>query len=314
MQRIPPLPALRAFEAVARLGSVVKAASELHLTHSAISHQLRALEDMLGLRLFDRRGKRLSVNENGRVYALQVRHALSDLSRATGTVVAQPREDELVIGTIPSFGAHWLIPRLPHFTSAHPELKISLRAGLQVADLEAEGIDVAIRMGHGGWDKVQQRELFADQLVAVAAPHFNGGRLPRTPIEVMAAPLLLSIENWRPWQDAAGLPADVLQGIRFNDSNLVIEAARHGHGVALSRLSLVHGMLQDGQLVQLTNVSVPYPNPYWLVWPVRSAGRARVEHFSQWLDAEIGAYLANVSGTDAEDDNLRPRVTLPRAG
>lgn len=300
MQRIPPLSALRAFEAVARLGSVVKAAAELHLTHSAISHQLRALEDTLGQQLFDRRGKRLAVNENGRVYAMQVRHALSDLSRATGSFLAQSREDELVIGTIPSFGAHWLVPRLPHFTAAYPELKISLRASLAVADLDAEGIDVAIRMGHGGWDKVQQRELFADRLVAVAAPHFNGARLPRTPAEVVAAPLLLSIENWRPWQEAAGLPADDLRGMHFNDSNLVLEAARRGQGVALSRLSLVHGALQDGALVQLTDISVPYPNAYWLVWPVRSAARARVAQFSQWLDAEIDAYLAKVSaGIDA---------------
>ncbi|MFV0664301.1 transcriptional regulator GcvA [Denitromonas sp.] len=304
MQRIPPLPALRAFEAVARLGSVVKAAGELHLTHSAISHQLRSLENMLGLRLFDRHGKRLTVNENGRVYAMQVRHALSDLSRATDTALAQPREDELVVGTIPSFGAHWLIPRLPHFTSAYPGLKVSLRAGLQVADLDAEGIDVAIRMGHGGWDGVQQRELFADRLVAVAAPHFNGGRLPRTPTEVLSAPLLLSIENWRPWQEAAGLPANALHGIHFNDSNLVLEAARLGQGVALSRLSLVHGALLDGRLVQLTKISVPYPNAYWLVWPARSAGRARVEHFGQWLDAEIAAYLANVMGVDGEDITL----------
>lgn len=300
MQRIPPLSALRAFEAVARLGSVVKAAAELHLTHSAISHQLRALEDTLGQQLFDRRGKRLAVNENGRVYAMQVRHALSDLSRATGSFLAQSREDELVIGTIPSFGAHWLVPRLPHFTAAYPELKISLRASLAVADLDAEGIDVAIRMGHGGWDKVQQRELFADRLVAVAAPHFNGARLPRTPAEVVAAPLLLSIENWRPWQEAAGLPADDLRGMHFNDSNLVLEAARRGQGVALSRLSLVHGALQDGALVQLTDISVPYPNAYWLVWPVRSAARPRVAQFSQWLDAEIDVYLAKVSaGIDA---------------
>lgn len=300
MQRIPPLSALRAFEAVARLGSVVKAAAELHLTHSAISHQLRALEDTLGQQLFDRRGKRLAVNENGRVYAMQVRHALSDLSRATGSFLAQSREDELVIGTIPSFGAHWLVPRLPHFTAAYPELKISLRASLAVADLDAEGIDVAIRMGHGGWDKVQQRELFADRLVAVAAPHFNGARLPRTPAEVVAAPLLLSIENWRPWQEAAGLPADDLRGMHFNDSNLVLEAARRGQGVALSRLSLVHGALQDGALVQLTDIGVPYPNAYWLVWPVRSAARPRVAQFSQWLDAEIDAYLAKVSaGIDA---------------
>ncbi|MBT0961207.1 transcriptional regulator GcvA [Denitromonas iodatirespirans] len=295
MPRIPPLSALRAFEAVARLGSVVKAAAELHLTHSAISHQLRALEDTLGQQLFDRRGKRLAVNENGRVYAMQVRYALSDLSRATGSFLAQSRDDELVIGTIPSFGAHWLVPRLPHFTSAYPDLKLSVRAGLRVADLDAEGIDVAIRMGHGGWDKVQQRELFADRLVAVAAPHFRGGRLPRTPAEVVAAPLLLSVENWRPWQEAAGLPADDLHGMHFNDSNLVLEAARRGQGVALSRLSLVHGALQDGQLVQLTDISVPYTTPYWLVWPVRSAGRASVAQFSQWLDAEIDAYLANVS-------------------
>ena len=296
MRHIPPLSALRAFESVARLGSVVKAATELHLTHSAISHQLRALEDTLGHRLFERHGKRLSLNENGRVYAMQVRHALTDLGRATDSLRAQSRDDELVIGTIPSFGAHWLLARLPDFMARHPGITVSVRAGLAVADLEAEGIDVAVRMGHGGWAKVQQRELFADELLAVAAPGFNGGDLPKTPEAVIASPLLLSIENWRPWIAAAGLPEQALSGLQLNDSNLILEAARQGLGVALVRLSLVHDALQEGRLIQLTNVRVPYGTPYWLVWPARSTGRAPFMAFSDWLDEQIADYLVSVSG------------------
>lgn len=290
MKNLPPLPALRAFEAVARLGSVVRAADELHVTHGAISQQLRVLENYLGLPLLSRQGRRLKVNEDGRVYALRLRMALADIADATDAMLSLPRPDELVVALLPSFGAHWLVRRLPRFAAAHPGLKLSLRAGLELVDFTVDRVDVAIRMGPGGWEGVSQRELFHDQLIAVASPRFNGGELPRTPAELLAAPLLRSVESWAPWLAAVGLPEVELRGPVFNDSALIIEALRQCQGVTLTRRSLVHDLIQAGELVQLSEIVTDYANPYWLVWPLRSHGSAKLALFADWLVEEVRGY------------------------
>lgn len=294
MKNLPPLPALRAFEAVARLGSVVKAADELHVTHGAVSQQLRSLEDYLGLSLFTRHGKRLNVTEDGRIYALRLRMALNDIASATTDVLSLPRPDELIIAILPSFGANWLVRRLPRFLAAHPDLKLTLRASLELIDFAVDRVDAAIRMGPGGWEGTSQIHLFTDELVAVAAPGFNGGNLPRTPAEILAAPLIRSVESWSNWIAAAGLPETPLKGPVYSDSNLVIEALRQGQGVSLTRRSLVHDALQRGELVPLSAITVPYQNPYWLVWPMRSHGSAKLLALTDWLQAEVRNYLGEL--------------------
>lgn len=294
MKNLPPLPALRAFEAVARLGSVVQAADELHVTHGAVSQQLRSLEDYLGLSLFVRHGKRLAITDDGRIYALRLRMALGDIASATGDVLSLPRADELVVAVLPSFGAHWLVRRLPAFMAAHPDLKVSLRASLELVDFQQERVDAAIRMGPGAWEGTSQTQLFVDALVAVAGPHFNGGRLPATPAEILAAPLIRSVESWSAWLAAAGLPETPLRGPVYSDSNLVIEALRQGQGVALTRRSLVHDLLRSGELVRLPGPAVPYPNPYWLIWPPRSQGTAKLQAFAAWLGDEVQRYLGEI--------------------
>lgn len=295
MKNLPPLPALRAFEATARLGSVVQAADELNVTHGAVSQQLRSLEDYLGLALFTRHGKRLSITEDGRIYALRLRMALGDIASATGDVLSLPRPDELIIAVLPSFGAHWLVRRLPGFMALHPELKITLRASLEIVDFQIERVDAAIRMGHGAWEGCSQQHLFADEMLVVAAAHFNGGRLPVNPTEILAAPLIRSVESWSAWLAAAGLPEAPLRGPVFSDSNLVIEAVRQGQGIALTRRSLVEDGLRSGELVQLSALTVPYPNPYWLIWPARSQGLAKVQAFTIWLADAVAAYLAEIA-------------------
>ncbi len=290
MKTLPSLPALRAFEAVARLGSVVKAAAELHVTHGAVSQQLRALEDHLGLALLRRHGKRLTVTEDGRIYALRLRLALGDVAAATADVLSLPRPDELIVAVLPSFGAHWLVRRLPRFRAARPDLKITLRAGLDLVDFQVERVDAAIRMGPGGWEGTSQIQLFMDELVAVASPAFNGGRLPRTPAEFVAAPLIRSVESWSAWLAAVGLPDSLPAGPVYSDSNLVIEALRQGQGVSLTRRSLVHDAVGRGELVYLSDITVPYANPYWLVWPQRSEGTAKLAAFRGWLENEVRDY------------------------
>lgn len=300
MRSLPPLPALRAFETVARLGSVVKAADELHVTHSAISQQLRALEDFLGFSLFKRHGRRLAVTDDGRIYALHLRMALGDIASATENVMALPRADELIVAVAPSFGAHWLLRRLPAFRAAHPELKLTLRAGLEVVDFRVDRVDMAIRMGPGGWEGTAQLRLFDDELVAVAAVHFNGGRLPRTPDEIMRAPLIRSVDgSWRGWLAAAGLPDNIPDGPVYTDSNLIVEALRQGQGVTLTRRSLVHDGVRSGEFVLLSEVTVPYAIPYWLVWPTRSEGTTKLAVFGDWLKQTVAAYQAEVAAAKA---------------
>ena len=223
-------------------------------------------------------------------------------------MLSRSHDDELVIGTMPSFGAHWLVARLPSLMQAQPQLRISVRASLALADLDDGGLDLAIRMGGGGWERVQQRTLFHDRLIAVASPAFNGGKLPRTPAEFIRAPLLLSIENWRPWLECAGLTPHDPTGLHFNDSNLLLEAVRQGLGVALVRQSLVHDALREGRLIRLSPVSAPYPAPYWLVWSARAPEQRKFALFSDWLDQQVAIYLDEVATGDSQS---RASTRLP---
>ena len=290
MRPLPPLPALRAFEAVARLGSMVRAAEELHVTHSAISHQVKALETDLGVPLFERLGKRLLLTEEGRVYAMHIRNALHDMSQATQLVLSRPRPDELVISVIPSFATWWLIPRLPDFCARFPNYKVQLRAGLAVDDLNTGLVDVAIRMGPGTWPQAQLARLMPDRLLAVAAPHFNAGKLPQTAAEFLACPHIHSIEAGRDWLHAAGVEADLPEGIMMNDSNLLLQAVMLGQGVALSRRSLTHELLCEGRLLRVLPIEVPYDRDYWLVWPQRSDGSRKLADFNGWMHEQAALY------------------------
>ena len=175
MSAFPPLTCLRSFEATSRLGSVTLAAKELHVTHSAISQQIKVLEEIVGLTLFVREGRGLRVSEDGRLYALQIRKALGDIAEATRLIQAQPKMGELVIAVLPSFGRSWLLPRLPGFQQLYPDIGIRLQASLTISNLHQESVDIGIRMGKGEWEGVEQKLLFHDEVVVVAAPHFNGG-------------------------------------------------------------------------------------------------------------------------------------------
>ncbi|QBJ78709.1 LysR substrate-binding domain-containing protein [Aquitalea sp. USM4] len=290
MRPLPPLSALRSFEALARLGSVTQAASELHVTHSAISQQIRQLEEMLGVVLFVREGRGLRLTEDGRLYALQVRIGLTELTEATRLIQARPRDGELVVAVLPSFGAHWLLPRLPRFQARFPQYRISLRASLDIQDLRQGLVDIGVRMGQGGWEGLQQQHLFDDELVVVASPGFRQGKLPRTPAEIVAGPVVRTVESWMGWCQAAGVEEPSQAGLWINDSNLVLQAVQQGMGVALERRSLVDAGLKSGMLVQLSDIVVPYPYPHWLVWPQRESSLLKQREFAGWMAEEVAVY------------------------
>ncbi len=184
MADFPPIASLRSFEAVARLGSVTLAAKELHVTHSAISQQIKVLEEMVGLKLFIRHGRGVQINEEGRLYALQVREALHHIADATRLVQVNPRRQELTLAMVPSFGCHWLLPRLERFREKYPHISLRIQASLAITSMQQEGADLAIRMGKGDWEGTESHYLFSDQLIVVAAPTYNGGVLPHTPSEI----------------------------------------------------------------------------------------------------------------------------------
>lgn len=290
MRPLPPLSALRSFEALARLGSVTLAASELHVTHSAISQQIKLLEELLGVVLFLREGRGLRLTEDGRLYALQVRIGLAELTEATRLVQARPRDGELVLAVLPSFGAHWLLPRLPRFQARFPQYRISLRASLDIQDLRQGLVDIGIRMGQGDWEGLQQQHLFDDELVVVASPRFQQGQLPCSPAEIVAGPVVRTVESWMGWCQAAGVVEPAQAGLWINDSNLVLQAVQQGLGVALERRSLVHDALQAGTLVQVSDIVVPYPYPHWLVWPARESSQRKQRDFAGWMAEEVAIY------------------------
>ena len=170
MADFPPVASLRSFEAVARLGSVTQAAHELSVTHSAVSQHIKQLEALVGVTLFIRHGRGVRITEEGRLYALQIREALQHIADATRMVQIKPRTLEVTLATLPSFGCHWLLPRLARFQTRHPQIAVRLLTSLAVVNLQQEGIDLAIRMGQGDWEGMESRHLFADEQLVVAAP------------------------------------------------------------------------------------------------------------------------------------------------
>lgn len=291
MSNFPPVASLRSFEAVARLGSVTQAAKEMNVTHSAVSQQIKILEEMVGVKLFIRHGRGVQINEEGRLYALQIREALNHIADATRLVQVKPRTIELTLATVPSFGNHWLLPRLLRFREKYPSVSLRLQASLTVTSMQQEGIDIAIRMGQGDWEGMESRFLFSDELMVVAAPGFNGGQLPATAEEVAKSPIIFSTESWKSWCQNAGLEKEILPtGLRINDSNLVLEAVRLGAGIALERRSLVADAIARGELVQITPFTAPYPWHYWLVTPPQTEKKREVALFIAWLEEEIALW------------------------
>jgi LysR family glycine cleavage system transcriptional activator len=290
MKNIPPLTTLKCFEAAARLGSVTLAARELHVTHSAVSQQLSSLESAIGIALFVREARGLRLTEAGRLYALEVRTALHAISSATHQVQGRPDDDELVIATLASFAVHWLTPRLPDFRDRYPHYRVRLQTSLELQDLRQGFADIGIRMGRGHWPELTQKKLFSDDLLVVAAPHFNSAQHPPTPAELIATPLLHSTDApWAEWCQIAGIAPQALKAptLTANDSNVILAAAVAGQGIALERRSLVAGLLARGDLVQLSTLTVPYPYPYWLVWQPRDNLSQKQLHFIDWIQEQV---------------------------
>ena len=291
-RRLPNFSALRAFEAAARHQNFSRAAEELHLTHGAISHQVRALEEDLGRALFQRNGRHVAITADGLKFAHFLGKTFADIAAAADALRSTgPNASRLTISSLPSFAARWLAPRLGHFIERHPQIEVALQSSGQLQDLARDGVDVGIRFGRGQYPGLVVQRLMADIYYPVVSPHYRGGKLPASVEDLPGHTLLRSNEPWAPWFRAAGLRmAEPAGGVMFEDLSLLIRSAVDGNGVALVRDVVVAQEIASGQLVRLFDVAIPCPDEYFFVTPPVSASKPQVLAFRDWLLAEVADF------------------------
>ncbi|WP_367256139.1 LysR substrate-binding domain-containing protein [Pseudomonas sp. stari2] len=284
-QDLPPLMALRAFEAVARHLSFIKAADELSVTQSAISHQVHKLEEFLEQPLFVRRTRAIDLTPAGEQYYRQIEPALAAIAAATRDLRGE-RSTTLRIGLLASFATLWLAPRLADFNAKYPNIHVELLPAVQLADVDGGEVDLAIRYGKGGWPKAQAHRFMTETLTPVCSPAFKAKG-------VQNGPLLMAKSHqpfeWIDWQQHSGIDLAQVPSVMLHDYNIVVEAAVAGQGIAMGRQCLIDRRLKEGALVPAFDTS-PMTGEigYWLVTPERPPSPA-AQAFSQWLEQVIDA-------------------------
>jgi LysR family glycine cleavage system transcriptional activator len=293
LHRLPNLSALRAFEAAARHENFSRAADEIHVTHGAISHQVRALEAELGVPLFTRNGKRVAITPQGLRFAQTVRNAFEDIADGVQQVRAHSQQKRLTVSCLPSFAARWLAPRLGKFIEAFPDTELVLQSSGQLQDLVRDGIDVGIRFGSGQYPGMEVELLMGDSYYPVASPQYQGGHLPKSPAQLKGARLLLSDEPWAPWLQAAKVAmTEPTGGVRFQDMSFVIRAALDGEGIGLVRHVVAEQEIAQGSLLRLFDVAVKCESQYYLAYPPGASDKPQVAAFLEWLRGEVARFKA----------------------
>jgi LysR family glycine cleavage system transcriptional activator len=290
LRRLPALNALKAFEAAARHESFTKAAEELCVTQGAVSHQVKALEAELGLKLFNRERQRLVITQAGRAYLAVVRDAFDRIADGTQQLLQRQSGGALTVSTSPNFAAKWLVHRLGRFAEAHPEIDLRVSASLHHVDFAREDIDLAIRHGDGTAPGLHVTRLCAEELFPVCSPKLLNGRNPlRRPAD-LAPFTLLHVDDrqgWSQWLDFAGVTGvDSSRGPVLNQASMAIDAAVDGQGVALARTALAAWDLIGGRLVRPFEIAMPASYAYWIVCPKPAAKLPKIVAFSDWLLAE----------------------------
>lgn len=288
-RRLPPLNALRAFEAAARSESITRAAEELSVTQGAVSQQVKALETTLAIKLFNRERQRLSMTEAGREYLAVVRDALDRIAVGTERLVQRQSSGVLTVSTSPDFAAKWLVHRLGRFAESHPEIDLRVSATAPRVDFAREDVDLAVRHGDGKWPGLDVVRLCSEQLFPVCSPKLVAGRnRVATASDLLKFTLLRLDEGktWARWFEAAGVTDPVIHGPTLNHASMLIDAAVDGQGVALARTTLAAWDIISGRLVRPIDVSLRMSNTYWIVCPKVTASRPKIATFRNWLLAE----------------------------
>jgi len=290
--RLPSLNGLRAFEAAARHLSFTHAAAELNVTQTAISHQIKRLEDELGVRLFVRQNRALALTPQARDYLPGIRAAFNDLRLATDRLLRKGDDNALTVSTLASLAAKWLLPRLSAFQDAHPGIDVRITTSRALVDFKTGGVDAAIRYGRGQWPGLRADWLMADQLFPVCSPALLQGQRPLRCPEDLAHHTLLHTsggydDDWRLWLTAAGQAPTLskLPGLSFDLIFMTVQAAIDGLGVAMGRTSYVESDIAKGRLVVPFKIKLPDEWGFYLVSPKASADSPKLSAFRQWLAA-----------------------------
>jgi len=290
MLDLPPLDALRVFEAAARRLSFAAAAAELHLTASAVSHRIKALEAQLGLTLFQRMTRKVQLTPAGRAYAAAVADALAILREATRRLAGEANRP-LTVSVTPLFGARWLLPRLARFEAAHPGLTVRLISTSRLADFAADGVDCAVRFGLGRWPGLAAHRLMTLDYVPVCAPSLvKQGRL-KSPSDLARHTLLhydAAPDAWRMWLLAAGATGvDADGGQILSDMTTAVQAAIDGIGVAIADRKFLVRELAQRRLVAPFAIDMPSGGAFYFVYPEPRAADRRVALFRDWVLSEM---------------------------
>ena len=289
-RHLPPLNALKAFEAAARSESFTRAAEELCVTQGAVSHQVKSLEETLGIKLFNRERQRLVITDAGREYLGVVRDAFDRIASGTERVLQRQNAGALTVTTSPDFAAKWLVNRLGRFAEAHPGIDLRVAANLHQVDFAREEVDIGIRHGDGNWSGLDAVRLCTEQLFPVCSPKLMSGRnrIAR-PSDLLKFPLLHLDDNkpWSRWFEAAGIADPELpRGLVLNRRSMLIDAAIDGQGVALARPTLAAWDLINGRIVRPFDIGLRLSKTFWIVCPKTSSTKPKIKTFREWLLAE----------------------------
>jgi LysR family glycine cleavage system transcriptional activator len=295
MSRLP-LQTLPTFRTVAALANLRAAAEELHLTHSAISQQIKLLEEQLGFALFDRRGRRVVLNAAGAALLRAVEPALAQLDEGVraAAAAASGSEHRLRITALPSFAQRWLLPRIGKWREKHPDIALELHTSQQVVDLKREGFHAALRQGKGPWRGLQATCLIDAPFVVVGLPSVVRRLRGCTLEQLSHEPLLGMASRWERWFAQGGLRCRINPVADFHDAGFQLQAAEQGLGISLSRELLAADALREGSLVRLSQRALEddVSDAYWLVHAPELAGWPPLLALRDWLLAELAQSCA----------------------
>lgn len=296
---LPSIASLRALEALDRLGSATAAAAELSLTQSAVSRQLKTLEEFIGHPLLIREGRGVRLTPEAAEYAARTRGALEQIAQATMRISVNAAGGTLSLAILPTFGMRWLVPRLPDFAHRHPEVTINLSTRLYPFSFASEPFDAAIHFGKPDWPGCAALRLRREAVVAVATPEFLARhRALRAPRDLLRLPLLhigTRPDAWADWFAAQGVTGAAISGTIHDQFSTILQVALHGLGVALLPDYLVEQELATGRLVPVWGGAVTMRGAYYLIWPERRAHDGALKAFRDWLAGQ------------AEDEDALPR-------
>ncbi|MAW81559.1 MAG: LysR family transcriptional regulator [Parvularcula sp.] len=305
MKQLPPLNALRVFEAAARHLSFTKAADELHVTPGAVSQQIKALEDFLQTPVFRRHKRALLLTDEAQASLPILREGFDKLVEAGEILAKKADAGRLTVSVAPSFASKWLVPRLDRFQEAHPDIDVWVSADMNVVDFAVDDVDIAIRYGAGRYQGLVTEHLMAETIVPVCAPSLLTGEHPIKKPEDLVHHTLLhdsghdkdpGCPTWPMWLKAAGVDhKSGDRGLKFNQSSLVIEAAVAGKGVALAKAALALADLEAARLVIPFDLTTPTEFSYYLVHPPSKSSSPAVKAFKTWLLKEA-AESADAAG------------------